>query len=118
MTAGAPLSLLAGSFVLSLEERSLSGRTVEAYQRTLTQFTAYLVANGLPADSEGIDAPHVRAFLAAETSRTSAASSHQHYRNLRVFFKWLAREGERTGPDPMLRVDGPKVTAKIKPMLA
>lgn len=118
MTAGASLSLLADSFILSLEERGLTARTVEAYQRTLTQFTAYLSDQGLPGDSEGIAAPHIRAFLAAETKRTSAASSHQHYRNLRVLFKWLIREGERTEPDPMLRVDPPKTTVKIKPMLA
>ncbi len=117
MTAGAPLTALAASFELGLEERGLSERTVEAYQRTLTQFTAYLAEHELPADTEGIDAPHVRAFLAAETARTSAVSAHQHYRNLRVLFKWLVKEGERTGADPMPRVQAPKVTTKIKPML-
>src|SRR5215472_2891536 len=117
MTAGAPLTALAASFELSLEERNLSVRTIEAYQRTLAQFSAYLAEHGLPTDTEGIDAPHIRAFLAAETARTSAVSAHQHYRNLRVLFKWLVNEGERTRPDPMPRVQAPKVTTKIKPML-
>jgi site-specific recombinase XerD len=117
MTAGAPLATLAASFELSLEERGLSNRTVEAYQRTLTQFSAYLAEHQLPEDTEDVDAPHIRGFLAAETARTSAVSAHQHYRNLRVLFKWLVREGERIQPDPMLRVQAPKVTAKIKPML-
>ncbi len=44
-------------------------------------------------------------------------SANQHYRNLRVLFKWLAREEERLGPDPMARVDPPKVTEKIKNVL-
>ncbi len=118
MTTGPLLTTLAASFELSLEERGLSSRTVEAYQRTLTQFTAYLAEHGLPRDTEGVDAPHVRAFLAAEIARTSSASAHQHFRNLRVLFKWLVREGERTGPDPMPRVQAPKVTGKIKPMLS
>lgn len=117
MTAGAPLADLAVSFELGLEERGLSDRTVEAYQRTLSQFTAYLAEHELPADTEGVEAPHIRAFLVAETARTSAASAHLHYRNLRVLFKWLVMEGERTGPDPMPRVQAPKVTPKIKPML-
>ncbi len=118
MTTGPPLSALATSFELSLEERGLSDRTLESYQRTLTQFTSYLAEHDLPADTEGVDAPHIRAFLAAETTRTSAVSAHQHYRNLRVLFKWLVQEGERTGPDPMPRVQPPKVTAKIKPTLS
>lgn len=115
--AGAPLAALLPSWTLSLAERDLSERTLEAYQRTGSQFTAWLAKEKLPADTEGIDAPHIRAFLAAETERTSAVSSHQHYRNLRVLFKWLAKEGERLAPDPMPRVDPPKVTKKIKPVL-
>jgi site-specific recombinase XerD len=118
MAAGALFTALADSFILSLEERQLSVRTVEAYRRTLTQFTGYLAEHGLPADTEGVDAPHIRAFLAAEAKRTSAVSAHQHFRNLRVLFKWLVKEGERTGPDPMPRVQAPKVSAKIKPVLS
>src|ERR1022692_2990414 len=116
--AGAPLVKLFESFAYNLGERpGLSERTVEVYERTGTQFTAWLAANGLPADSENVDAPHIRSFLAAEAERTSAASAHQHYRNLRVFFKWLAREGERQAPDPIPRVDAPMVARKVKPIL-
>lgn len=116
--AGASLAGLLPSWELTLAERGLSGRTVEVYMRTGHQLTAWLEANGLPDDTEGIDAPHLSAFLAAEVGRTSAVSAHQHYRNLCVLFKWLGREGERTGPDPMPRVDPPKVTRKIKPILS
>ena len=116
--AGPPLAALLPSWELSLSERDLSPRTTEVYMRTGSQLTAWLAAQGLPADTERIDAPHIRAFLAAETERTSAVSSHQHYRNLCVLFKWLAKEGERINPDPMGRVDPPKVTRKIKPILA
>jgi site-specific recombinase XerD len=114
---GARFADLMPSFMLTLSERDLSAKTLEAYARTGAQFTRYLADNGLPDDTEGIDAPHIRAFLAAETGRTSAVSANQHYRNLRVLFKWLAREGERLGPDPMARVDPPKVTKKVKNVL-
>lgn len=115
---GAPLAQLLPSWMLTLSERQLSPKTLEAYSRTGAQFVRYLADNDLPDDTEGIDAVSIRAFIAAETDRTSAVSAHQHYRNLRVLFKWLAREGERIGPDPMLRVDPPKVTEKIKNILS
>lgn len=114
---GAPLAQLLPSWQLTLAERNLSPRTLEVYARTGTQFAAWLHDNSLPEDTEGIDAPHIRAFLAAEVERTSAVSAHQHFRNLRVLFKWLAREGERMSPNPMLRVDAPKVTEKVKDVL-
>ncbi|MCW2898859.1 MAG: integrase family protein [Streptosporangiaceae bacterium] len=105
------------SWQLSLTERELSPKTIEVYIRTGTQFTAWLAGQALPDDTEGVEAAHIRAFLAAETARTSAVSSHQHYRNLRVLFKWLAREDERQAPNPMERVDEPKVTKKVKGVL-
>jgi site-specific recombinase XerD len=115
---GAPIAALIPSWDLSLAERDLSPKTREVYLRTGEQFAAWLARSGLPADTEGVDAPHVRAFLAAETQRTSAISAHQHFRNLRVLFKWLIREGERGAPNPMDRVEPPKTTRKVKPVLA
>ncbi len=115
---GAPIAKLLSSWELSLTERELSPKTIEVYMRTGAQFTSWLERQGLAADTEGVEAAHIRAFLAAETERTSAISSHQHYRNLRVLFKWLAREDERTGPNPMERVDEPKVTKKVKGVLS
>lgn len=116
--AAAPLADLLPSFVFSLEQRQLSGRTIEVYERTGRQLTIWLADNKLPADCDGISAEHVRAFLAAEVERTSAVSAHQHYRNLKVIFKWLIREDERKEPDPMLKVDEPKVTTKVKGVIA
>jgi|ERR1035437_396559 site-specific recombinase XerD len=116
---GAPIAALLPSWELSLAERRLSPKTIEAYvTRTGREFTQYLADHGLPDDTEGVEGSHIRAFLAAETERTSAVSAHQHFRNLRVLFKWLIREGERAAPDPMLRVDAPKTTRKIKAVLS
>ena len=116
--AGAPIAALLPSWELSLEDRQLSAKTREVYLRTGRQFAAWLEAQGLPADTEGVGPGHIRAFLAAEAGRTSAISAHQHFRNLRVFFKWLAREGEREAPNPMERVDAPKTSRKVKTILA
>jgi hypothetical protein len=68
----------------------------------------------MPADVEDVDAEHIRAFILAEEKRTSAASAAVHFRNLRVYFGWLDSEGERANPNPMTRVEGPKVTKKAK----
>jgi site-specific recombinase XerD len=109
------LTALLPSWELSLQERQLSPRTLEVYQRTGEQFGKWVRDHG--QDTTEVDAPVIRAFLAAEAERTSAVSAHQHFRNLRVLFRWLVREGERQGPDPMLRVDPPKVTTKLKEIL-
>jgi site-specific recombinase XerD len=115
--SSARIADLLPSWQLSLTERELSPKTIEVYMRTGRQFTDWLVRSELPDGTESVEAGHVRAFLAAETARTSAVSSHQHYRNLRVLFRWLAREGERQAPNPMERVDEPKVTKKVKGVL-
>ena len=115
---GAPIAAMLSSWDLSLGERDLSEKTRFVYMRTGQLFARYLAEHRLPDDTENVDAPHIRAFLAYEAERTSAISAHQHYRNLRVLFKWLAKEGEREAPSPMTRVDPPKTTAKIKPGLS
>jgi site-specific recombinase XerD len=112
--SGPPLSTFVESWQLSLEAAAKSDRTVRSYTDSLRALCKFLVAQDMPADSEGIDAPHIRAFLLAEEKRTSAASAAVHFRNLRVFFGWLVKEGERENPNPMDRVDGPKVPKKAK----
>lgn len=111
------LETLVDSWTLSLDERNLSDRTLQIYQRTARALLDYLGEHGIPSDPDAIEPAHLRAFLAAEVHRTSAVSAHQHYRNLRVLFRWLVKEGERSEDNPMLRVDPPAVTTKIKPSL-
>jgi site-specific recombinase XerD len=116
--AGASLAQLLPSWDLSLQAANKSPKTIVSYTGSVRQLVKFLEAEGMPTDSEGIGAKHVRAFLAAELDRTSAVSAQIHYRNLRVFFGWLTREGERTGPDLMTSVDKPEVPAKVKPFLS
>ncbi len=111
---GPPLTAFVTSWQLALDAAAKSERTVRSYLNSVKALHAFLVAQGMPADIEGVEAEHLRAFLLAEELRTSAASAAVHFRNLRVFFGWLAREEERTNPNPMDRVEGPKVTKKAK----
>ncbi len=113
-TAGVSIAAFVTSWQLSLEASSKSPRTVRSYTDSVKALHAFLAAQGMPTDVEEVDAEHIRAFLQAEQQRTSAASAAVHFRNLRVYFGWLAREGERTNPNPMDRIDAPKVAKKAK----
>lgn len=110
-----PTTAFITSWQLALEATAKSPRTVRSYLDSVRALHAFLAGQGMPADVEGVDAEHLHAFLLAEEGRTSAASAAVHFRNLRVFFGWLARENERVNPNPMDRVEGPKVTKKAKP---
>jgi site-specific recombinase XerD len=112
---GPPLAAFVTSWQLALEAAAKSPRTVRSYLDSVKALHAFLTGQGMPSDVEGVDAEHLRAFLLAEEQRTSAVSAAVHFRNLRVFFGWLAREEERSNPNPMDRVEGPKVSKKAKP---
>jgi site-specific recombinase XerD len=114
VSEGPPLTTFITSWELALEAAAKSPRTVRSYLDSVRALHKFLTAEGMPTDAEGVDAPHIRAFLLSEERRTSAASAAVHFRNLRVFFGWLAREEERSSPNPMDRVEGPKVTKKAK----
>jgi site-specific recombinase XerD len=114
VSKGAPLSGLIDSWQLSLEAAAKSPRTIRSYTDSVRALHAFLTRHSMPADTEGVDATHIRGFLLAEEHRTSAASAAVHFRNLRVFFGWLAREEERSSPNPLDHVEAPKVPKKAK----
>jgi len=111
------MTALLSSWELALEEGGKSPKTIVSYLKSVRALAAYLAANSLTDDIEQSGPAEVRAFLASEIKRTSAVSAQVHYRNLRVWFGWLAREGERHTPNPMLNVDKPKAPEKVKPFL-
>jgi site-specific recombinase XerD len=115
---GPALSTFIASWQLALDAAAKSSRTVRSYTDSVRALCRFLVDQGMPASVEDVDAPHIRAFLLAEEKRTSAASAAVHYRNIRVFFGWLASEGERENPNPMDRVEAPKVAKKAKAFFA
>ena len=114
-SADLPLTAFVTSWQLALEAAAKSPRTVRSYLDSVRALHAFLASQGLPSDVEGVEAEHLRVFLLAEERRTSAVSAAVHFRNLRVFFGWLASEEERPNPNPMSRVEGPKVSKKAEP---
>ena len=112
--SGPPLTTFIASWQLALEAAAKSPQTVRGYTDSVRWLCKFLVEHDMPADVEGVDAPHIRAYLLGEEQRTSAVSAAHHFRNIRVFFGWLASEGERENPNPMDRVEAPKVTKKAK----
>jgi integrase/recombinase XerD len=114
VSKSAPLIGLIDSWQLSLEAAAKSPRTIRSYTDSVRALHAFLTCHSMPADTEGVDASHIRGFLLAEEHRTSAASAAVHFRNLRVFFGWLAREEERSSTNPLDQVEGPKAPKKAK----
>jgi site-specific recombinase XerD len=114
VSSGPALSTFISSWQLAIEAAAKSPRTVRSYTDSVRTLCRFLVNQNVPTSVEEVDAPHIRAFLLAEERRTSAASAAVHFRNIRVFFGWLASEGERENPNPMDRVEAPKVTKKAK----
>jgi site-specific recombinase XerD len=103
------LTALLPSWKLALDASNKSPETIKSYLDSVKRLEEYLAREGLP-----LDAPGIRGFLAAERDRTTAASAAKHYRNLSVYFRWLAAEGE-LDDNPMTRVEKPKVSEEAKP---
>ncbi|GGK62305.1 hypothetical protein Sme01_04270 [Sphaerisporangium melleum] len=121
---------LLGSWELSLTASNKSKGTITSYLLTARQFDHYLTEHDMPRTVEGVQADHIRAYLAVKIhgcwvdgeddtaepqphgcsiTQSSPGDAAKHFRNLRVLFGWLVREGERTSPNPMANVTEPKV---------
>jgi site-specific recombinase XerD len=101
------------SWELSLLAASKSPGTVRSYLdsvRALASF--FLREHEVTAEVQSVGPDDVRAFLAASAAATSAGNAHKHFRNLRVFFNWLAAEEERAGSSPLAGLDPPKVASR------
>jgi site-specific recombinase XerD len=113
-----PLAALLPSWELALRASGKSPKTIRSYTDSVRKLGAYLASAGLTDDVESTGPPEVRAFLVSEIERTSATSAQVHYRNLRVYFGWLIREGERSAANPVTREDKPKAEETAKPFLS
>lgn len=100
------------SWELSLNASNKSPETVKSYTDSVKRLHRFL--KELEA---GATAATIRAFLAAEKERTSAWSAQKHYRNLSVYFGWLAGEGE-IDANPMVLVEKPKAAVEAKPFFS
>lgn len=117
-----PLAAMLDSWLLALASESKSAHTIESYERSVRA----LITHAGQQATTAITAGDVRAFLAWDLDRPgvngrprSAASVAVNYRNLRVFFGWLAAEEPSLMPvSPMARIGQLQVPRSHKPPLA
>ena len=105
------LSTLQQGFLAMLQnERSASAHTLRAYERELTQFTAYLTKLfGADCDVARVEHLHIRGYLAELYDRgLSKASAARALAAVRSWFKWLARMGH-VEQNPAALVATPKL---------
>ena len=115
---------LLDSWALALESANRSNGTIVSYMATGRLFSTYLQHHDMPDRVQGVAAEHVRRFLSAVlngcqdddelpcdcgTVPTSPGNADKHYRNLKAYFNWLLKEGERQHPHPMVNVVRPTV---------
>jgi len=108
ITAAENLTVNLTSFTRHLRAQNLSERTVETYAESVSQFTRFIEAQGMPGQVDGLRREHVEAFIADLLARFKPATSANRYRGLQAFFRWLREEGE-VKSSPMEHMRPPKV---------
>jgi site-specific recombinase XerD len=120
------LLTLLNSWALALESANRQPGTVVSYRHTVTLYATHAARHDLPADCEGVRADDIRSFLLAarigcwaDEAQTepcpcglkpsTPGNVDKHFRNLKAFFNWLIKEGERTTAHPMTTVVRPTV---------
>ena len=102
-----PLSRDLRDFLLDLGAANRTPRTISYYQQKLTPFLDWLQGQNV-RESSGITPAHVRTYLTELSKSHTPGGVHAHYRAVRAFLRWLAREGVLSA-DPTRNVRAPKV---------
>ena len=96
-------------------ERRVSPHTLAAYRRDLDALSLWAVDNGQTV--EGLQADHIRAFVAAEHRRGLTPKSLQRRLSAcRSFYAWLLRNG-RIAASPAAAIRAPKAPRKLPQVL-
>lgn len=90
-------------------ERGMSRHTRRAYESDVRQLTVHTGAEVSPA---GVDADHIRAWLASLHRRRSPATLGRKLASVRSFFRWLIREGV-IQDDPTAGLPMPKLEKRL-----
>jgi integrase/recombinase XerC len=97
------------SFLQYLQiEKRYSPHTIRSYKTDLDQFFSYISDNDMPSHPGELTAHHIRAWIVSlMDSGVKPVSVHRKISCLRVFFRYLRKEGEIKG-DPLEKVVLPK----------
>lgn len=102
------LAELVSSWERSLRAANRSPNTREQYVTSARQLVAYLETNGMPTAAAGVHREHVESYLADVAERWAPSTVQTRYKGLRLFFAFLAEEGEITA-SPMANMHPPTV---------
>ena len=100
-----------------LNERRVSPKTVEAYDRDIAQFSEFLTDQSLSNDISAIDVGAVRRFLAGLYDTCSAATMGRKLAALRSMFKFLIL-GDIIASNPAEGVKTPRIPSKLPGFLS
>jgi len=97
------------SFLQYLQiEKRYSAHTVRSYQNDLNQFYSFLESDAIPSDPAEISSHQIRAWIVGLMENGIASVSvHRKISCLRVFFKYLRKQGV-TVNDPLAKIVLPK----------
>jgi site-specific recombinase XerD len=96
------------SFGRHLRSENRSPATTKTYRIAVTQFDAFLAAQGMPRTVTAIRREHVEAFIEDRLARLRPATAANRYRSLQQFFRYLVDEGELR-ESPMAKMHPPTV---------
>jgi integrase/recombinase XerD len=97
-------------------ERGLSRNTRESYRRDLEQCAAFAAGRGAP-DWRGVTAEHAGAWVRSLSRRTAVSSQARKLTALRMFARFLVREGMR--PDDFTELlSGPRLVRRLPQSLS
>ena len=105
------------SFARMLRAENKSGRTIEGYNAAVELLGQFLVQHGMPTDAAHLRREHVEMFIQKRLAHWKPATASNRFRALKVFFKWLAEEGE-IRESPMARMRPPMVPEEPAPVLS
>jgi site-specific recombinase XerD len=116
-TAPDDLGELTKSWDRSLRAANRSPNTREQYLASARQLVAFLVEHGMPTGAASVRREHVEAFLVAVAERSAPSTVQTRYKGCRLFFAYLAEEGEIT-TSPMTNMHPPTVPEVPVPVLS
>lgn len=107
-----PLARDIAAFLLACQAKRLSPRTQRSYHDELRIWRDWLEGEHV-ASIEGISPELLRRWMIALGERRNGGGCHTNFRVVRAFLNWAWREYDVESPNPMDKVDAPKVSHEL-----